>query len=306
MDFRYIEKARKTIKSAEVILSEKLYTQLTSLFKKEGVKEVLLEPNETTLNEAQIWKNALKEVDIITENNLSKKILELRKIKSEQEIEFINEAQKITDKTFGHILNFIKKGVTEKEIAIEIDFFMRKQGSDGIAFDTIVVSGKNSSMPHGVPTDKAVEKGDFITMDFGAKWQGYCSDMTRTVAIGEITEKQRKVYDTVLKAQKAALDVIKPQVICRQVDKAARDIIENAGFKGCFGHGLGHSLGLYIHENPACNTRDISPLEEGMIMTVEPGIYLENEFGVRIEDMVLITDSSYSNFTKSPKDLIML
>lgn len=306
IDSRYIEKARKTIKNATVILMDGIYNQLTELFKKEGINEVLIENQNTTLYEAEVWKKRLNEVDIITENDLSEKILELRQIKSKKEIEFINEAQKITDKAFNYILDFIKLGKTETEIAIELDFFMRKQGSDGIAFDTIVVSGKNSSMPHGVPTDKGVENGDFITMDFGAKYMGYCSDMTRTIALGDITEKQKYVYDTVLKAQKAALDIIKPERVCFDVDKAARDIIENAGFGDCFGHGLGHSLGLFIHENPACNKRDMTPLKKGMIMTVEPGIYLENEFGVRIEDMVLITDDGYLNFTKSPKNLIVL
>ena len=244
--------------------------------------------------------------NILKENTLSQKLNALRQIKSQDEIELIKKAQKITDDAFSHILNFIKSGVTEKEIALELEFFMRKSGSEGVAFDTIAVSGKNSSMPHGVPTDKPLEKGDFITMDFGAKWQGYCSDMTRTVALGKVTDKQRFVYDTVLKAQKAALDVIKAETICFDVDKAARDIIDNAGFKDCFGHGLGHSVGLYIHESPACNKRDMTPLKSGMIMTVEPGIYLENEFGVRIEDMVLVTENGYQNFTKSPKELIIL
>ena len=183
---------------------------------------------------------------------------------------------------------------------------MRERGSEGVAFDFIVVSGKNSSLPHGVPTSKKIENGDFVTMDFGAVINGYRSDMTRTIAVGSVTEKQRTVYETVLTAQKAALSIIKPDVTCSAVDKAARDIITDAGYGDCFGHGLGHSVGLEIHESPACNTRDITPLKSGMIMTVEPGIYIQDEFGVRIEDMVLITDNGYRNFTKSPKKLIII
>ena len=183
---------------------------------------------------------------------------------------------------------------------------MRKEGSDGIAFDTIVVSGKNSSLPHGVPTDKAIENGDFVTMDFGARVMGYCSDMTRTVAVGKISEKQNFVYNTVLNAQLKALTAVKEGEKCQNIDKIARDIINNAGFEGCFGHGLGHSLGLDIHEAPACNTRDTSVLQADMLMTVEPGIYLENKFGVRIEDLVVVTADSHINLTKSPKNLIVL
>ena len=183
---------------------------------------------------------------------------------------------------------------------------MRERGSEGVAFDFIVVSGKNSSLPHGVPTDKKIEKGDFVTMDFGGVVNGYRSDMTRTVAVGNVTEKQRKIYETVMAAQQASLDMIKPGVACFQVDKAARDIISNAGYGDFFGHGLGHSVGLEIHESPACNTRDKTPLKKGMIMTVEPGIYLPGEFGVRIEDMVVVTDSGYENLTKSPKELVVL
>jgi Xaa-Pro aminopeptidase len=161
-------------------------------------------------------------------------------------------------------------------------------------------------LPHGVPTDKKLENGDFLTMDFGARVNGYCSDMTRTVAIGGVSEKQKLVYDTVLKAQSLAFEGIKAGAVCKEIDALARDYIYGNGFEGSFGHGLGHSLGLDIHENPAFNTRDLTLLESGMIMTVEPGIYLENEFGVRIEDMVYITSKGAENLTKSDKSLIII
>jgi len=306
IDFRYYEKASKEISGAEVILCESLYTQLAEILKNHNIIRVLPETEFVTLSGAERLKKGLSDFEIVLKNDLSSYISKMRAIKTKTEIEFITRAQNITDKTFDYILNMIKAGVSEKEIALSMEFFMRKEGSDGIAFDIIAVSGKNSSLPHGVPTDKKIEIGDFLTMDFGAKWNGYCSDMTRTVAIGDITEKQKKVYDTVLLAQKEALKAIRPQVPCKEIDKIARDIINDAGFEGCFGHGLGHSLGLEIHESPACNTRDDTPLEAGMLMTVEPGIYIENEFGVRIEDMVVVTENGCMNLTNSPKELIIL
>ena len=168
------------------------------------------------------------------------------------------------------------------------------------------MSGKNSSLPHGVPTDKKIENGDFLTMDFGAIVNGYHSDMTRTVAVGNISEEQRRVYDTVLKAQLAAIDAVKPGVVCRDIDKIARDIIYGAGYEGCFGHGLGHSVGVEIHEKPLFNTMCDTVLKEGTVMTVEPGIYLENKFGVRIEDMVVAVKDGCKVLTNSRKDLIIL
>lgn len=306
IDFRYFEKAKKTVNTAEVILCEKLFAQLLELLYKENIKTVFTESRNTTVLELETIRKNLIDIEVVASDALSEKIRTLRSIKSENEIKSIKKAQKLTDETFSYILNRIKAGVSEKEIMLDMEFSIRKNGSEGIAFDFIVVSGKNSSLPHGVPTDKKIENGDFITMDFGAVVEGYRSDMTRTVAVGEITEKQRLVYDTVLKAQELALNAIKPNVKCYSVDKIARDYIANQGFDGCFGHGLGHSVGLEIHENPACNTRDTTLLQTGMIMTVEPGIYIENEFGVRIEDMVVVTENGCENLTKSPKELIII
>jgi Xaa-Pro aminopeptidase len=189
---------------------------------------------------------------------------------------------------------------------LEMEFFMRKNGSEGVAFDSIVVAGKNTSVPHGVPTDNIIQKGNFVTMDFGAVCDGYCSDMTRTVAVGHVGEEEQKVYQTVLEAQQAGLSRIKPGAVCREVDRAAREHIAAAGYGDCFGHGFGHSVGLEIHEMPACNTACETVLQSGMVMTAEPGIYLANRFGVRIEDMVVVTKTGFENFTKSSKNLIVL
>ena len=305
VDFRYFEKAKKTVQNMEVVLASNFIANIKELLETENIKKVLLETDFVNLDSFERMKNVFEGIEVSTDNSLSQTINSLRQIKSAEEIECIKKSQEITDNAFTHILNFIKEGITEREIALELEFFMRKTGGEGVAFDTIAVSGKNSSLPHGVPTDKPLEAGDFLTMDFGAVYNGYCSDMTRTVAIGYVTDEQQKVYDTVLNAQLSALKEIAPNKVCKEIDKIARDII-NKEFEGCFGHGLGHSVGLEIHENPALNTRDETLLKAGIIMTVEPGIYLPDKFGVRIEDMVLITDTSHENLTKSPKELIII
>lgn len=305
VDFRYFEKAKKTVQNMEVVLANNFFANAKEMLETENIKKILPETDFINLDSFERMKKAFEGIEVSNDNSLSQTISSLRQIKSAEETKCIKKSQGITDNAFAHILNFIKAGVTEREIALELEFFMRKTGSEGVAFDTIAVSGKNSSLPHGVPTEKPLENGDFLTMDFGAVYNGYCSDMTRTVAVGYVTDEQQKVYDTVLKAQLSALKEIGPNKVCKEIDKIARDII-NKEFDGCFGHGLGHSVGLEIHENPALNTRDETLLKAGVIMTVEPGIYIPDKFGVRIEDMVLITDTSYENLTKSPKELIII
>ena len=189
---------------------------------------------------------------------------------------------------------------------LDMEFYMRRRGSEGVSFDFIVVSGKNSSLPHGVPTDKPVEPGDFVTMDFGALIGGYHADMTRTVAVGRVSDEQRRAYETVLAAQNAAIAAVAPGKVCRDIDRIARDMIDNAGYAGRFGPGRGHSVGVEIHESPAFNTRCETVLAPGMVMTVEPGVYLEGQFGLRIEDMVYVTENGCEDLTASRKDLIVL
>lgn len=302
-DFRYIEKARATITHLEVEEGSRISAAVKSLGR---INKLYIETGAVSLSEYAKLCEALEGIAVSDDPRFDKLLSKLRAQKSDAEIASIKAAQKITDEGFSYILSRISEGRGEREIALDLEFFMRKQGSEGVAFDTIVVSGKNSSLPHGVPSDKKIEKGDFITMDFGAVVNGYCSDMTRTVAVGQVSDEQRAVYNTVLAAQSAALSAISAGKICRDIDKVARDIIENAGYYGAFGHGLGHSVGLEIHESPACNTVCEQKLLSGNIMTVEPGIYLEGRFGVRIEDMVLVTDSGCENLTKSEKSLIIL
>ncbi len=238
---------------------------------------------------------------------LGESINQLRMIKSKEEIELIAKAEAIGDEAFNHIINFIEVGMTEKQVALELEYVMKSIGADGLSFDTIVASGANSSMPHAVPTDKVIEDGDFVTLDFGCIYKGYCSDMTRTVHMGdEMTEKQLEVYTTVLNAQKLALMNIKPGMICSDIDKIARDYIAEAGYGEYFGHGLGHGVGLYIHEEPRFSRTCDVVLQPGMVLSVEPGIYLPGEFGVRIEDLIVVTEDGYENLASSPKVLILM
>ncbi|MBQ8894185.1 MAG: aminopeptidase P family protein [Clostridia bacterium] len=306
IDFRYYEKAEKTISHCDVLLANKLYSQLQELIIRHGIKKVFVETSYITVDQFKSFDSALKDCDLSAENTINDLILKNRSMKSADEVDKIKQAQKITDKTFQYILNYIRPGKTEKEIMLEMEFYLRKQGSEGVSFDFIVVSGKNSSLPHGVPTNKIIENGDFVTMDFGAVIEGYRSDMTRTVAVGYAGEEQRRVYHTVFEAQHIALSCIKPGIPCVEIDSVARSYIYKSGFEGCFGHGLGHSVGIEIHEGPSFNTIDKTILKPGMILTVEPGIYLPDRFGVRIEDMVHITEDGYENLTSSSKDLLII
>ena len=225
-----------------------------------------------------------------------------RRIKTPEEIELLRQAEAIGDAAFSDILKILKPGMTELEVAAEIEYSLKKHGAEGLSFDTIAASGINSSKPHAIPGRKKLENGDFLTMDFGCIYEGYCSDMTRTVAVGRADDEMKKVYNTVLKAQTEALSAVRAGLICKDVDNIARSIISEAGYGQYFGHGLGHSVGLYIHESPALNTRDETVLCEGMIETIEPGIYIPGKWGVRIEDMGAVTAEGDDNFAAAPKE----
>ncbi len=230
---------------------------------------------------------------------------DLRRVKTEEEIVCLAKAEEIGDIAFKEILSKIKVGMTELELAAELEYAMKKAGAENLSFSTIAASGLNSSMPHAIPGEKKLEEGDFITMDFGCKYRGYCSDMTRTVVLGKANDRQKEIYNAVLAAQLAALESLKPGVTGASVDKIARDKISELGLGDvCFSHGLGHSVGLFIHESPRLSPLDNTVLQPGMIETVEPGIYVPGFGGVRIEDMVVITEDGCRNLTHSPKELI--
>lgn len=237
---------------------------------------------------------------------LKEKADSLRRIKTPEEIEKMAEAAGIADQALEILLGELKVGMTEKEGAARLEYLMKKLGAQDPSFSTIFASGIHSSMPHAVPTDKKLEEGDFVTIDFGCKVDGYCSDMTRTVVMGEASEKQREVYDTVLLANESALSALKAGVIGKDIDAIARKVIADAGYGAYFGHGLGHSVGLYIHENPRLSPSEEGVIEANVIETVEPGIYIPGWGGVRIEDMVVVTEDGFEFLSHSPKALIEL
>ncbi len=305
-DSRYIEAAQKSISSCKAQLLTRLSNEVKIFFEEKHIEKVYTETERLTISLLSQFRKIFSPVKISPSQKLDNIIGNMRSAKSLNEIECIKKAQQIAEDAFEHILAFIRPGVTEKRIALELDFYMLSHGAEALAFETIAVTGKKTSMPHGVPDDTVVESGDFITMDFGAVYKGYHSDMTRTVAVGEVSAEQRKIYEIVLSAQKAALDILKKGVSCKEADKAARDIITNAGYGDYFGHGTGHGVGIEIHELPNLSPRSDAILQVGNVVTVEPGIYIPNKFGVRIEDMALITEEGYENLTNTPKELIIL
>ena len=305
IDFRYIEKAQKTVKEAEVIMQDKLYEQINGLFAKHGVKTVAIESQSVTVAELNAMRKRLK-AEIDDTDALSNAIDKLRIVKTQDEIDKIIKAQRIAEAAFEDVLNFIRPGVTEIEVGLHLDYYMLSHGAEALSFETIAVSGPNTSLCHGVPTDRQVKEGEFVLMDYGATYDGYHSDMTRTVCVGKPTEKMEKIYDIVLNAQLAALGRIKAGVCGADIDKVARDIITEAGYGEAFGHSLGHGVGMNIHETPNASPSSKHIFEENMIVTVEPGIYLPDEFGVRIEDFVIVKQNGCENMTLAKKNLISL
>lgn len=304
-DGRYIEAARAQVNpDTRAVLSEG--TMMESLVRRcveKGWKKVCLDGTRIRVAAWNRIKAALEEKGIAVED-LPGVCAELRRIKTAKEIEYIRTAQSITDAAFVHILSVLRKGMTEVEVAAELEYFMRKNGADGTAFETIAVSGPKSSLPHGVPGNVVLTENAFLTMDYGARYNGYCSDMTRTVVIGKADQEMKTVYETVRSAQAAAIDALKPGATGVGVDKAARDIIEKAGYGKAFTHSTGHSLGLEIHESPNSSFRSETSFEPNQLQTSEPGIYLEGRFGVRIEDLLLVTEDGAEDLTKSDKSLI--
>ena len=231
---------------------------------------------------------------------------ELRASKSGEEQGYMRKAQAIAEKALLDVLGIIKPGISEKDIAAEITYRLLKHGGEGNSFDPIAVTGLNSSMPHGVPGDTLVKSGDFVTMDFGCIYNGYCSDMTRTVAVGSASEEMKNVYQTVLMAQRAGIVTARAGIAGKEIDLAARAVIESMGYGEYFGHSFGHSLGLYIHESPSASPLSETVMPVGAVISAEPGIYIPNKFGVRIEDVLILREDGCENITKAPKELMIL
>ena len=304
-DSRYIEAAEKNLKGFTVRMTHPGSSEIERINEVIGehtIKKLGFEENDMTYGDYLRYNEALHAVLV----PMQAKIDAFRATKEPWEIELMRKAQAITDQTFSELCKIIQAGMTEKELEAELLYRLYKHGAEGPSFDPIVVSGPNTSLPHGVPGERKLEFGDFITMDFGCIYGGYCSDMTRTVALGFVSEEMDKVYKTVLKAQLAGIAATKAGVAGRDIDGAARKVIADAGYGDYFGHGYGHSLGILIHEAPNANTRNDQPMPAGAVVSAEPGIYLPGKFGVRIEDVTVITETGGEVLTKSPKKLIIL
>jgi len=303
-DFRYVEAARATAnKEYEIIsMSRNRADVFKTICRDNKLSTVLFEDLTITVEDYETFKNIFNEIGVRLEG--AKRLIEkLREFKEEYEIENIIKAQRIAEQAFEHILGFINYDRTEAEVTLELEFKMRSLGASNVSFQTIAVSGDASALPHGVGRNVKLRKG-FFTMDFGAIYNGYCSDMTRTVVIGKADNEIKRIYNTVLAAQTEAINAAKEGITGAELDGVARTIINNAGFEGCFGHGLGHGVGLDIHEAPSVSVAGKIELTKGHVVTVEPGIYLEGKYGVRIEDMLVFTENGPINITKAPKNLI--
>ena len=304
-DSRYIESAENNIKGFEVLGINQFtgyFARLNDAIADFGVSTLGYEENYLTVAELMGYEKNLN-AKLVPFN---KQINGFRGSKEAWELDLMLKAQAITDKAFSEVLTRIKPGMTELELQAELIYCMYKNGGTGLAFDPIVVSGPNTSLPHGVAGERVIQAGDFVTMDFGASYKGYCSDMTRTVAVGFATDEMKKVYDVVLKAQESAIAATKAGVPGKEIDAVARKVITDAGYGENFGHGYGHSLGLEIHEAPNTNTSNPEPMPVGAVCSAEPGIYLPGKFGVRIEDVVIIKEDGCEDITKSPKHLIVV
>ncbi|PFD71479.1 M24 family metallopeptidase [Bacillus cereus] len=302
-DFRYVDQAKSQIKDAEIIMHKgNLEKEIANQVSKLNIQKLGIEENNMTL---QQYKNLQKYVH--AEMVQVCEIIEnIRIIKDTPEIETMKTAANIADEAFHHVLTFLKPGLSENDVRDELEFFMRKKGATSSSFQIIVASGVRSSLPHGVASSKIIERGDIVTLDFGALYEGYCSDITRTVAIGEPSEEFKKIYNVVLEALKRGTEAIKPGETAKSIDDITRDYITEHGYGQYFGHSTGHGLGLEIHEPLRLSQESKATLEEGMVVTVEPGIYIPNWGGCRIEDDIVITKDGYEVITKSNRELIVI
>ena len=304
-DSRYIEDAQRGLPNLTVLMVDREHSyakRLQDAIADWKIQVIGYEEEAVTAGELRRLEDALHVGFLPMQDEIS----HFRQVKNQDELDCIQKAQEITDMAFSEILGIIKSGMTEKELKYELIYLLCKNGGEEPSFDPVVVSGPNSSMPHGVAGDRMLQNGDFITLDFGCKFNGYCSDMTRTVALGQVSDEMEKIYYTVLQAQEAGIAATRAGIRGCDVDNAARQVIEKAGYGEYFGHGYGHGVGLEIHEAPNCSPSWQKPLPIHCVCSAEPGIYLPGKFGVRIEDMVVVTENGCRNLTKSPKSLIIL
>ncbi len=299
-DSRYMTQASEQTRGFVVKKYEKREEAISNLASDLKINTLGFEPQYVTF---EVYSKLLKELEGTDLTPIDEGLDSLRERKADSEIELIKEAIRIASESYLKLMKKIEIGVEEREIALEMEYLMRRMGAEKVSFDTIVASGKRSALPHGIATHKKIENGDLILIDYGAGYQGYYSDETQTVVVGKPTAKQEKIYEVVREAQEKAFEKIRPGVAVREVDSAARDHIKKAGFGEYFGHGTGHGVGLAVHESPRISPLGKGVLEEGMVFTVEPGIYIPDWGGVRLEDMVRVTSGGYEKLTTLPKNL---
>ncbi len=305
IDFRYIDAARKEIEGFDIVMATselKYETIINDIIAKKGIKRVGFKQDGITYAQFTALEKLIN-AELVPSGDM---INGLRASKQAWEIEYMQRAQDISEEVLDEVLGLLRPGISEVEVSAEIVYRIIKKGADGISFDPIVVSGPNSALPHGVPGSRRIEHGDFVTLDFGSRYRGYCSDMTRTVAIGSATDEMKKIYEIVHRAQQTGIDAMRAGVVGSEVDAASRAVISAEGYGEYFGHGFGHSVGLEVHESPNANTIETKTLPKGAVVTAEPGIYLPGKFGVRIEDMLEITENGSRNLTKAAKALLIL
>lgn len=304
-DGRYIEAARQQVTGAEIVLTERGQSHLALAreeIRRRGLKRVGFESGRVSADELGRWKDSLP-CELVAAQGL---LDGLRAAKDEEELARMRQAQRITDEAFREILNFIRPGLTEQEVAARLVYELLRRGGRRVSFDPIVAAGANGSMPHAVPGETVIQPGMFVTMDFGCVYEGYCSDMTRTVAVGQPTDEMERVYHTVLEAQRAGIAAARAGVTGSEVDRAARQAIQQAGYGSFFSHSFGHSLGLEIHESPNASPSEQTVFPAGAVISAEPGIYLPGHFGVRIEDVLVLREGGCEDITQVPKNLIVL
>lgn len=301
-DFRYAEQSKKQCQNyqIEVTGADRDWVSILKSFdyKRIGIEDGFMD--------VATYKKIKKEISTVELIPLGDGLTRIRSVKEESEIDDLRQAAHIGDLAFTHILGVVKPGMSEMDVQMEMEFFMRKQGASGLSFEMIVASGLRSAMPHGVASHKTIQEGDFLTLDFGCIYNGYCSDMTRTIVMGKADDRQKEIYGVVLEAQMKVFDFIKPGADTQKLDKVARDLIISKGYGEFFGHGLGHGVGLEIHELPNVNPKTRTILQENMVITNEPGIYIPDFGGVRIEDLIVVRRDGYEILSQSPKELIEL
>lgn len=304
-DSRYIESAQNHIQGFAVVEVNRDYPysrRINDAIAQYGLETLGYEEGYITVAQLRGFEDTLHATLVPMGSRLDV----FRAVKAPWELDRMRKAQQITDRAFSQVLTRIRPGMTEKQLQAELIYCLYQNGGEGLSFDPIVVSGENTSLPHGVAGDRVIQEGDFVTMDFGATYGGYCSDMTRTVAVGYVTEEMRRVYDIVLQAQLAGIGATRAGVTGKEIDQAARQVIADAGYGDYFGHGYGHCIGMECHELPSCSPSGTEVMQIGMVSSAEPGIYLPGKFGVRIEDVVIFTAEGCEDITQSPKNLIII